>query len=171
MARVPRVTKNIDPGFGGEGFGRELRESVVLEVVDAYLSADQETSNRVAVRNSFVSIYFLTSNSFFPRTLISPAHVLTLTMIPPHVAPLLFHFAFTNHTIPNHREHQRSRFEEVSKTAKYLLAKILFARHLLPPDPVSKALSDRQTRQSRSPLFDELVMRLYISRYRVQRDS
>ena len=44
MARVPRVTKNIDPGFGGEGFGRELRECVVLEVVDAYLSADQETS-------------------------------------------------------------------------------------------------------------------------------
>ena len=44
MTRVPRVTKNIDPDFSGEGFGRELGERVVLEVVDAYLSADQKTS-------------------------------------------------------------------------------------------------------------------------------
>ena len=43
MARVPRVTKSIDPDFSGEGFGWELGERIVLEVVDAYLSADQET--------------------------------------------------------------------------------------------------------------------------------
>ena len=34
--------KNMDPDFSVEGFERELREYIVPEVVDAYLSADQE---------------------------------------------------------------------------------------------------------------------------------
>ena len=46
---------------------------------------------------SFLSI-FLTSNSFFPRTLILLTHVLTFAMISPHVLFPLFHFAFTIHT-------------------------------------------------------------------------
>ena len=46
---------------------------------------------------SFLSI-FLTLNSFFPRTLILLTHVLTLTMISPHVFFPLFHFTFTIHT-------------------------------------------------------------------------
>jgi len=34
--------KMLDPTFNHESFERELREYIVPEVVDAYLSADQE---------------------------------------------------------------------------------------------------------------------------------
>ena len=36
------MMKSMDPGFSREGFGRELREYIVPEVVDASLSADRE---------------------------------------------------------------------------------------------------------------------------------
>lgn len=36
------MMKNLDPSFSMESFERELREYIVPEVVDAYLSADQE---------------------------------------------------------------------------------------------------------------------------------
>jgi import inner membrane translocase subunit TIM44 len=42
-AQVMRLMKNMDPSFSREGFERELREYIVPEVVDAYLSADQES--------------------------------------------------------------------------------------------------------------------------------
>lgn len=41
-AQVMRLMKNMDPSFSREAFERELREYIVPEVVDAYLSADQE---------------------------------------------------------------------------------------------------------------------------------
>ena len=41
-AQVQRLMKAIDPTFNMEAFERELREYIVPEVVDAYLSADQE---------------------------------------------------------------------------------------------------------------------------------
>ena len=41
-AQVMRLMKNMDPGFNRETFERELREYIVPEIVDAYLSADQE---------------------------------------------------------------------------------------------------------------------------------
>lgn len=41
-AQVIRFMKLMDPTFSMEGFERELREYIVPEVVDAYLSADQE---------------------------------------------------------------------------------------------------------------------------------
>lgn len=41
-AQVMRLMKNMDPDFNREAFERELREYIVPEVVDAYLSADQE---------------------------------------------------------------------------------------------------------------------------------
>jgi import inner membrane translocase subunit TIM44 len=40
-AQVMRLMKNLDPTFTREGFERELREYIVPEVVDAYLTADQ----------------------------------------------------------------------------------------------------------------------------------
>ncbi|KAJ7669191.1 import inner membrane translocase subunit tim44 [Mycena polygramma] len=40
-AQVSRLMKNLDPLFTREGFERELREYIVPEVVDAYLTADQ----------------------------------------------------------------------------------------------------------------------------------
>ena len=41
-ARVLRTMKAYDPDFTMESFERELREYIVPEVVDAYLSADKE---------------------------------------------------------------------------------------------------------------------------------
>jgi import inner membrane translocase subunit TIM44 len=41
-AQVQRLMKAMDLTFNREGFERELREYIVPEVVDAYLSADQE---------------------------------------------------------------------------------------------------------------------------------
>lgn len=41
-AQVTRLMKALDPTFNREAFERELREYIVPEVVDAYLSADQE---------------------------------------------------------------------------------------------------------------------------------
>ena len=41
-AQVTRLMKALDPTFNKENFERELREYIVPEVVDAYLSADQE---------------------------------------------------------------------------------------------------------------------------------
>lgn len=42
-ARVLRSMKTLDPSFSMESFERELREYIVPEVVDAYLSADNES--------------------------------------------------------------------------------------------------------------------------------
>jgi len=42
-AQVTRMMKGMDITFTREGFERELREYIVPEVVDAYLSADQES--------------------------------------------------------------------------------------------------------------------------------
>ena len=41
-ARVLRSMKLLDPSFSMESFERELREYIVPEVVDAYLSADND---------------------------------------------------------------------------------------------------------------------------------
>lgn len=41
-ARVIRMIRRLDPDFQMEAFQRELREFIVPEVVDAYLSADRE---------------------------------------------------------------------------------------------------------------------------------
>ena len=41
-AQVLRAMKNMDSDFNRESFERELREYIVPEVVDAYLSADRE---------------------------------------------------------------------------------------------------------------------------------
>jgi import inner membrane translocase subunit TIM44 len=42
-AQVHRLMKTMDPEFKMESFERELREYIVPEVVDAYLSADRES--------------------------------------------------------------------------------------------------------------------------------
>ena len=41
-AQVTRQMRYMDPTFDMESFSRELREYIVPEIVDAYLSADRE---------------------------------------------------------------------------------------------------------------------------------
>lgn len=45
-AQVTRLMRILDPSFEREGFERELREYIVPEVVDAYLSADRDALQR-----------------------------------------------------------------------------------------------------------------------------
>jgi import inner membrane translocase subunit TIM44 len=42
QAQVMKLLKQMDPTFNQETFQRELREYIIPEVVDAYLSADKE---------------------------------------------------------------------------------------------------------------------------------
>ena len=84
---------------------------------------------------SFLSI-FLTSNSFFPQTLILLTHVLTFTMISPHVLFPLFHFIFTIHTKSEPLQTPAKLIRRSIEDRSYLLVR-LFARHLLPPDTIS----------------------------------
>lgn len=42
-AKVIRTVREMDPDFNMDSFTRELREYIVPEVVDAYLSADSES--------------------------------------------------------------------------------------------------------------------------------
>lgn len=42
--------KSMDPSFSREAFEKELREYIVPEVVDAYLSADKEALREWCVR-------------------------------------------------------------------------------------------------------------------------
>ena len=119
------------------------------------------------VRNSFVSIYFSHFKLFLPTNTHSPnicshfRYDLTTCSLP----LILFRF---------HHSHQVRTFANTAKSIRrsiedrsYLLAR-LFARHLLPSDPVSQGFADSQPR---SPLLHELVMILYTTRNRVQGDS
>lgn len=42
-AQVTKILRQMDPAFEVESFHRELREYIIPEVVDAYLTADQES--------------------------------------------------------------------------------------------------------------------------------
>ena len=72
-ARVLRTMKILDPSFSMEAFERELREYIVPEVVDAYLSADNEAlkawcSEAVRLLIFFLR-YFHNSNAQLPTPL------------------------------------------------------------------------------------------------------
>ncbi len=41
-AQVTRMLRAMDPGYNPETFQRELREYIIPELIDAYLSADQQ---------------------------------------------------------------------------------------------------------------------------------
>jgi mitochondrial import inner membrane translocase subunit TIM44 len=61
-AQVQRLMKYMDPTFNIESFERELREYIVPEVVDAYLSADQEAlkawcGEAVSVSEGVLAVY------------------------------------------------------------------------------------------------------------------
>ena len=78
-----------------------------------------------------------------------------------------FYFIFTIHTKSEPSKTPVKSIQTTIEDRSYLLAR-LFARHLLPSDTISQGLTKHQLPR---PLLHELVMRLYISRYRVQGDS
>jgi hypothetical protein len=66
-AQVMRISRYMDPTFSMDTFPRELREYIVPEVVDAYLSADKEGLQHwcgEAVRTSTSYHWTFTNNCF-----------------------------------------------------------------------------------------------------------
>lgn len=66
-AKVIRTIREMDPDFSMDSFTRELREYIVPEVVDAYLSADRESLKQwcgeaVSNHNNAVPVRRLTSD-------------------------------------------------------------------------------------------------------------
>ena len=61
-AQVMRLMKALDPAFNKEAFERELREYIVPEVVDAYLSADREALKEWCSEAVSASLYCKISN-------------------------------------------------------------------------------------------------------------
>jgi mitochondrial import inner membrane translocase subunit TIM44 len=62
-AQATRILRAMDPTFDVEGFHRELREYIIPEVVDAYLSADREAlqawcGEAVRILTLFVKCWF-----------------------------------------------------------------------------------------------------------------
>ena len=119
------------------------------------------------VRNSFVSILI-----FSLQTPSSHEHSSSHTC--PHLhydlTTCLFRsisFRFTIHTKSKPSRTSVKSIWTFIEDRSYLLAR-LFARHLLPSDTISQGFADWQPWHS---FLHELVMRLYISRYRVQGNS
>ena len=98
------------------------------------------------VRNSFVSIYFSTSNSFFPQTLILLTHVLTFAMISPHVPPLIS-FRF-------HHSHQVRILANISEVdSKIYRRQELSTREALrqAPSPIRSHIARRRQSTTSTP--------------------
>jgi len=79
-AQVIRMMKAIDPDFQQGDFERELREYIVPEVVDAYLSADQE-SLKAWCGEATYNVLWATMEVFLSRGLISDSRVLDIRQV------------------------------------------------------------------------------------------
>jgi len=76
-AHVTRMMRDIDPTFTMEGFGRELREYIVPEIVDAYLSADRDAL-RAWCSEATYNVLWATLEVYLKQGLISSSKVLDI---------------------------------------------------------------------------------------------
>ncbi|KAK4686908.1 hypothetical protein P7C73_g3214, partial [Tremellales sp. Uapishka_1] len=76
-ARVVRAMKEIDPEFRMEAFNRELREYIVPEVVDAYLSADREGLQQWCGEATY-NVLWATMGQYIKQGLISDSKILDI---------------------------------------------------------------------------------------------
>ena len=88
-------------------------ESEYLNTIKLLVAASKYL---ICVRNSFVSIYFPHFKLFLPTDTHPFTHVLTITMLLPHITPLYLISFSPFAPSPNHQEHQQSQFEHLSKT-------------------------------------------------------
>ncbi|KAF4610471.1 hypothetical protein D9613_007013 [Agrocybe pediades] len=79
-AQVMRLMKMMDPTFNRESFERELREYIVPEVVDAYLSADQESLKQWCGEATY-NVLWATMEHFLKQGLISDSKVLDIRQV------------------------------------------------------------------------------------------
>ncbi|KAJ7463402.1 import inner membrane translocase subunit tim44 [Mycena galericulata] len=79
-AQVMRLMKNLDPDFTREGFERELREYIVPEVVDAYLTADQPALKAWCGEATY-NVLWATMEQYIRQGLISDSKVLDIRQV------------------------------------------------------------------------------------------
>ncbi|KAJ3548520.1 hypothetical protein NM688_g5286 [Phlebia brevispora] len=72
--------KSIDPTFNMESFERELREYIVPEVVDAYLSADQEALKAWCSEATY-NVLWATMEQYMRQGLVSDSKVLDIRQV------------------------------------------------------------------------------------------
>ncbi|KAG6856566.1 hypothetical protein H0H87_003066 [Tephrocybe sp. NHM501043] len=80
MAQVMRTMKAFDPQFNRENFERELREYIIPEVVDAYLSADQEALRSWCGEATY-NVLWATMEHYLKQGLISDSKVLDIRQV------------------------------------------------------------------------------------------
>ena len=76
-AKVTRLMRQMDPGFEVELFARELREYIIPEVLDAYLTGDQESLKGWCGEAAY-SILWATMSQFKKQQLLSESRVITI---------------------------------------------------------------------------------------------
>lgn len=76
-AKVIRTIREMDPDFTMDGFTRELREYIVPEVVDAYLSADRESLKQWCGEATF-NVLWATMGQYIKQGLVSDSRVLDI---------------------------------------------------------------------------------------------
>ncbi|KAJ3479756.1 hypothetical protein NLI96_g8835 [Meripilus lineatus] len=79
-AQVQRMMKAMDPTFNMEAFERDLREYIVPEVVDAYLSADQEAL-KLWCGEATYNVLWATMEQYLKQGLISDSKVLDIRQV------------------------------------------------------------------------------------------
>ncbi|KAI0331468.1 mitochondria import inner membrane translocase TIM44 subunit [Cubamyces sp. BRFM 1775] len=79
-AQVQRLMKAMDPTFTMESFERELREYIVPEVVDAYLSADREALKAWCGEATY-NVLWATMEQYLKQGLISDSKVLDIRQV------------------------------------------------------------------------------------------
>ncbi|KAG8913324.1 protein translocase subunit [Tulasnella sp. 408] len=76
-AQVIRAFRALDPSFDMESFSRELREYIVPEVVDAYLSADKEALKMWCGEATY-NVLWATMEQYLKQGLVSESRVLDI---------------------------------------------------------------------------------------------
>ncbi|KAI0923887.1 hypothetical protein AcW1_006715 [Taiwanofungus camphoratus] len=87
-ARVQRHMKALDPTFNMESFERELREYIVPEVVDAYLTADREALKAWCGEATY-NVLWATMEQYLRQGLISDSKVLDIRQVDVSAVKLL----------------------------------------------------------------------------------
>ncbi|KAG2053622.1 mitochondria import inner membrane translocase TIM44 subunit [Suillus hirtellus] len=79
-AQVTRMIRAMDPNFSREAFERELREYIIPEVVDAYLSADRESLVRWCSEATY-NVLWATMEQYLRQGLVSDSKVLDIRSV------------------------------------------------------------------------------------------
>lgn len=80
QAQVTRLLKMMDPSYDPETFQRELREYIIPEVVDAYLSADQESLQMWCGEGTY-NVLWATLDTYLRQGLVSDSKVLDIRQV------------------------------------------------------------------------------------------